>query len=228
MKKQKIKTVCLVDGYNLYHSVSNTIKSAYKGDKLVGNHLKWLDLHKLSQHFLSPQDELVEVYYFTAYYDEKVGGQSTNNQARLKRHQTYVSFLQEKGVKPIFGKFKKVTRTCKKCRKKYDAYEEKETDVNLSVKAVELLRDNEIDKLMIISADSDFMQPAKLWRKSPNKKIKFIVPHGLKSVTKDIQNNFSFSQIKVKHLKDSLLGNKIIDSQRNLLHRPNVYLPPEA
>lgn len=131
-------------------------------------------------------------------------------------------------MEPIFGKFKKVTRTCKKCREKYDAYEEKETDVNLSVKAVELLRDNKIDKLMIISADSDFIQPAKLWRKAVNKQIKFIIPHNLKHVTKDIQNNFSFSQIKIKHLRDSLLDYKISDSQGDLLHCPSAYLPPKT
>ena len=75
-----------IDGFNLYHALD--ANPAY-------HKFKWLNLEKFSRCFIAPKDNIIDVFYFTAYI--------TWNPQKLARHQIYVKALQLVRVKPIFG-----------------------------------------------------------------------------------------------------------------------------
>ncbi|MGE4446236.1 MAG: hypothetical protein AB7C92_06235 [Synergistaceae bacterium] len=54
------KSAFFIDGFNLYHSLDNT-RPYHK--------YKWLNLWKLSELLLLPNEKLQDVYYFSAYTD---------------------------------------------------------------------------------------------------------------------------------------------------------------
>ena len=92
------RIISFIDGYNLYHAVKRMKK----------NHLKWVDLWKLSECFIAKKtDRLEDVYYFSAYA-HWLGGPMT-------RHRAYVAALRAQGVTAILGKFKDKDRKCPKC-----------------------------------------------------------------------------------------------------------------
>lgn len=211
------KVAVLIDGFNLYHSIKRLQRSLESSEKISFNHLKWVNLHKLSSLFLKKDEQLLDVYYFTAYAyfsDSKTDTPSV-------RHNTYANFLQASNVKTILGRFKKTTKKCRQCGKHYTTYEEKETDVNISVTAMQLLCDEEVDKLIILSADSDLIPPAKKWLKK-GKEISFLIPPSYRYITQEIRKSFSYNQIKRKHLESSLLPESI-EFNSKTIYMPDNY-----
>lgn len=95
---------------------------------LKDNSLKWLDLGKMCSLFLKNEDVLKEVYYFTAYTD-------FDYNKKLK-HQSYIEALKTSNVEAILGKFKKKYPSVK-CSQTYLTYEEKESDVNITIQMLE-------------------------------------------------------------------------------------------
>jgi hypothetical protein len=61
------------------------------------NHCKWLDVEKLINKLLQPNQKLVEIKYFTS--------RVTNNPDKQKRQSTYIDALETIGVKIIYGKY---------------------------------------------------------------------------------------------------------------------------
>ncbi|MFC1522740.1 NYN domain-containing protein [Elusimicrobiota bacterium] len=106
-----------VDGFNLYHALDG--KDIYRK-------YKWLNLKKLAHCFASQHDQIVKVFYFTAY--------ATWAPEKVKRHQIYVKALQSVGAEVILGKFKYKERLCRNCKTRYPTFEEKETDVHIATK----------------------------------------------------------------------------------------------
>lgn len=92
-----------IDGFNLYHSLCEL---NYK--KCHGNANKWLNLRKLCETFLEKDDELKDVYYFSALPNH-LGIE------KLNRHTLYTRALQSVNVKTVLGKFKKKEPMCKMC-----------------------------------------------------------------------------------------------------------------
>jgi len=111
------RVISFIDGFNLYHAIDN----------LNEPHLKWLDLRKLSQEFLHPQEkELVQVLNFSTIATHR-------NQAAQIRQRTYLQALKVRSVTTILGQFKKKERNCSKCLSRHLGHEEKETDVNIAL-----------------------------------------------------------------------------------------------
>lgn len=219
------KIAVLVDGFNLYHAIKAFQRKIEKTERKPYNHynyLKWLNLRKLASLFIQKNEELYDIYYFTAYAHWLKDDSKSNS---LSRHQDYVKFLESLGIKIVLGKFKKTTKKCRKCEEKYNTYEEKETDVNISVISMVLLCEDKIDKIMIVSADSDLIPPAKQWQQQ-GKEVSFLVPPVLKSVTKDIKQKFHYQLIKKRHIVNSLLPESIKYDGKTVI-RPSEYNPPE-
>jgi uncharacterized LabA/DUF88 family protein len=212
------KVVVLIDGFNFYHSIRRLQKSLESSRKTSFNYLKWVDLHKLSSLFIRKNEKLIDVYYFTAYAHWLKDNKASSP---LVRHKIYTKFLQSKGINVILGKFKQTTKKCHQCKKHYNTYEEKETDVNISVIAMQLLAEKEIDKLIILSADSDLIPPARKWQEQ-NQEVSFLIPPSYKTVVQEIKHNFPYQFIKEKHLQSSLLPESIeLNSQ--LIYMPDNY-----
>ncbi len=142
------RVIFLIDGFNLYHAIK-TLRS---------NHLKWLDLSTLCQNFApSPHFSIEDIYYFSA--------KATWLPDAFLRHKIYLTALESTGVIPVLGKFKEKDRDCNNCNSSWKAHEEKETDVNIALHILDLAYQDNFDRAVIISADSDFSPALRLAKK---------------------------------------------------------------
>src|SRR5262245_43834608 len=93
------RVVAFIDGFNLYHAVSDLNQA----------HLKWVHLPALCREFIQPPTfRLEEVVYFTAY--------ATWRKGSFARHREYVAALKAVGVRVVLGAFKEKDRGCHKCK----------------------------------------------------------------------------------------------------------------
>jgi uncharacterized LabA/DUF88 family protein len=142
------RTTFLVDGFNIYHSV----KAASRD--LGGASTKWLDLRAFLSSYLAAignNAQLREIYYFTAlglHMDARKPGTTT-------RHKVYMECLTATGVRIELGRFKRKDVWCQVCRGMTVHYEEKETDVAIATKLLELFHDDACDVAVIVTGDTD-------------------------------------------------------------------------
>ena len=136
--KPKIRIACFIDGFNLYHAINN----------IGRNELKWLDLWKLMECFVNPHiHEIIAVYYFSAFAEWLPDA--------FARHRAYVAALEQRGVKPVMGRFKRKDMSCKGCGRTWIAHEEKESDVNIAIWMVREAFNSNYDEAFLVSQDSD-------------------------------------------------------------------------
>ena len=199
------KVVFLIDGFNLYHSLTNRFKK-----------YKWLDLNKLCTMFLLPQEKLIQIYYFSAI--------CTWNNDKAKRHKVYIRALENTGIKAVLGKFKKVKRSCRLCNRQYETYEEKRTDVSIGIKLLSLAYQDAFDKAYIVSADSDLV-PAieEVNTLFPPKKIVPVFPYGKRSLELTSLCKES-RKIKEKQLKSSLFARQIHLADNSVITCPAEWI----
>jgi uncharacterized LabA/DUF88 family protein len=136
------RVAAYIDGFNLYFGIREE-----------GRRHLWLDLEGLVQNLLKPHQQLVAVRYFTA--------RVRNDPPAEQRQQTYLNALAAHSSMLDIrqGRFQQKSKTCHSCRSSWYEYEEKETDVSLSVSLLEDGVNKLFDTALIISADSD-MSPA--------------------------------------------------------------------
>jgi len=201
------RTAFFIDGFNLYHSLRE--QSKY-------HKFKWLDLNKLSKAFISSNDSLVDVFYFTAY--------AKWNPQKEAKHKIYINALRAVGVKPIFGAFRKKDVYCPRCRKTFQAREEKRTDVNIAIKLFETAMDDSWDKALIISGDSDLIPAIEAIKASfPAKQIGIIIPIGKRA--EELKNAAdSHIKMKEKHLQSCQFPDTINVSGFPVLIKPSTWV----
>ncbi len=170
----------LIDGFNLYHSVRVAAR------QLKVNSVKWLDISKLSSSYiylLGKDAVLEEIYYFSAlakHLDQYDPG-------KVKRHENYIRCLQATGIKIELASFKRKQILCPHCHQSITRYEEKETDVAISVKMLELFTLDMCDTVVLVTGDTDVVPAIHLAKKLfPQKTIGCAFPHSRK--------NFKISQ----------------------------------
>ncbi len=120
------RVIVYVDGFNLYFGM------------IEGGHgdCKWLDIMKLAKMCLKPNQELIDVKFFTSTI--------TNNPGKEKRQRTYIDALVCKGVKIIRGKYERKEVVCEECSHSWFRTNEKMTDVNIATSS--LIMDASKDK----------------------------------------------------------------------------------
>ena len=186
-----------IDGLNLYHSLPKQYR--------------WLDLKKLCQAFITKSESLNHIYYFTAL--------ALWNEEKVKKHKKYIKALEASGIQVIYGNFKRVTRKCRNCHRRYQTFEEKETDVNMGLYLLNAAYQNQFDKFLLLTADSDLMPAIKTVKTHfPSKKSHVILPLNAKSV--DLKTNSDqTSQIKMLQLDLSLFPD-IVHLKNNTTSKP--------
>lgn len=194
------KATFFIDGFNLYHSLDN-LRDFRK--------YKWLNLWKFAESILLPNDNLLEVNYFTAYTDW--------NTDRMKRHQEYVFLNEHAGCNVTLGKFFRKDRTCmaecktpclggikRFCQKRYIAHEEKMTDVNIAVGIVRAAALKTCESIYLLSGDNDLLPALKTAMEiSPDTRIRVVLPTNSKAksiINFCINNGLKHIRIKEKHL----------------------------
>lgn len=144
-------TIFLVDGFNLYHSVKDLQQDS-------GVCTKWLNLRHLCISLLPLIDKhasLKQIYYFSAFATH------LNDPAVLLRHRNYVECLKSTGVIPIMSRFKPKTIKCPNCGQITVRHEEKETDVAIASKLLELLCLNACENVVLMTGDTDLVPAIK-------------------------------------------------------------------
>lgn len=138
----------LIDGFNLYHSARNASKD------LGGVSTKWLDIRSLCSEYiylLGKTAVLHEIYYFSAL----AAHLEASNPEVTKRHRDFIKCLQSTGVIAELNRFKRKSMRCPSCGHKYARYEEKETDVSIALKLLELFITDSSDTVILVTGDTD-------------------------------------------------------------------------
>lgn len=160
IRVQMDRVIAYVDGYNLYFGIRS------KGWR----DLYWLNIQRLIEQILKPNQQLMRVKYFTARVSDPID--------KKQRQATYLEAL---GTLPdfdiVYGKYQSQPTRCHFCGTRSRRHSEKMTDVNI---AVELLGDSyrdAFDTAILISGDSDLTPPIRALRQFfPNKRVVSIFP----------------------------------------------------
>lgn len=145
------RTAFVVDGFNLYHSVVDASESL---GFLEERGTKWLDIHGLCASYLSAIGggaELTGVHYFSALAHHL----EASKPDVVARHRHYIACLEGTGVTVELGHFKRKLVKCKHCNRKFTRWEEKETDVAIGAKLLELFFTNSADCVVLVTGDTD-------------------------------------------------------------------------
>lgn len=168
-----IRTSFLIDGFNLYHSV----KTATHDLGLNGSGTRWLDIHSMCQsylHLIDTTARLSEIYYFSALAKHL----EMKKPDVTVRHRTYIRCLEHTGVIVELHRFKKSLTFCQKCKQTFNRREEKETDVAMATRMLELLFLDKCDTIVLVTGDTDIVPAVKTAQNIfPKKEIIFMMPY---------------------------------------------------
>jgi uncharacterized LabA/DUF88 family protein len=148
---------CYIDGFNLYHAVN----------ELGRPMLKWTNLRAVAQSFCRPDDELVRVVFYTAI--------NRWNPEKRKRHLNFKTALEATGVEVRLSTFDKVDKYCKRHRRYCPFNEEKQTDVALSVDVLTDCYEDVVERIILVTADSDHLPTVRRIREKFPHKVVFLV-----------------------------------------------------
>jgi uncharacterized LabA/DUF88 family protein len=169
----------LIDGFNLYHSTKTA------GDH-TGSSTKWLDIRAMCSSYLSAISR--DAYLHSAYYFSALATHlEAIDPGKVQRHRDFIECLEDTGVVVQLGKFKRKrdfscpncgNNRCGHCGARHKQREEKETDVAIAAKMLELLFTNACDTLVIVTGDTD-LAPAfhTAKRLFPGAEIRFALPY---------------------------------------------------
>lgn len=139
----------LVDGLNFYHSLV-AIENVSKA------RVRWLDLHKLCASYLhavrsavGQRVALARVDYFSAV--------PTHDSGKEQRQAAYVTALRHSGVNVTLSRFKQKDVICPRCGSRFTRHEEKETDVAIAMRMMEIAARGECEVVVLVSGDTDLM-----------------------------------------------------------------------
>ena len=171
------RTSFLIDGFNLYHSV----KQAATDLGLGGAGTRWLDLRRLCSsylHLVSPDAALAEIHYFTALATHL---EPANPNVTL-RHRDYIRCLEATDVLPVVSRFKEKRLHCPHCNSLILRHEEKETDVAIALRLIELLHSNRCDTIVVMTGDTDIAPAVRMAQHLyPGKRLMFSFPYRRKN-----------------------------------------------
>ena len=164
----------LVDGFNLYHSVR-------EAGKVLNTSTKWLDIKTLCSSYLhiiggivGDKTKLKNIYYFSALA-KHIEAKDPDVTAR---HKSFLKCLRDTGVFVELSRFKPKTIKCPFCGKLFVKYEEKETDVAIAIKLLDILLSDECNTTVLLTGDTDIAPAVKTAnRLFPKKRILFAFPY---------------------------------------------------
>lgn len=203
------RIVFLIDGFNIYHSTLDLKRH-------TGYCTKWLDLASLckSYVYLFGKDAHAQaIHYFSAIPHYL----SAENPGKIQRHQEYITCLKSSGINVELGRFKAKYVYCDKCKSMVLKHEEKETDVTIAIKVVEIFMKEECDTAVIVSGDTD-LSPAirKCKALFPQKKILFCFPYARKNKELATLAPGSFSINKKQYIKHQFPNPVILTDGRKI------------
>ena len=206
MEQNKNRVVVYIDGFNLYFGMMDA----------GFNHCKWLNVEKLVRSYLTANQELIEIKYFTS--------RITNNPQKQKRQTTYLEAIETTEVKIIYGLYKAKLIECENCGHNWNISNEKMTDVNIATHIIIDAFHDKYDTAILISGDSDLVPPIKAVHQNfPNKVVSVFFPPNRHNNT--VAGAAKGSQIiGRKKLSDSQFEENVKKRDGFILHKPTDWL----
>lgn len=187
----KKRVIVYVDGFNFYYGLKNPKWKKYY----------WLDIVKLFESFIRPDQELVSVKYFSAI---PIGA----NKAKRQN-----AFFQANRENPkfelILGKYLAKKITCNNCNTDINSYEEKESDVRFATQIVADAFQKKCDISIIVSADSDMIPAFELVSGTKHHVYIYFPPNQYSNSLSKIGNKPVLMQQYEKRFKKALLPETI-------------------
>ena len=209
MAATKPRTSVYIDAFNLYFGA------------LKGTPFRWLDLEALCRVYL-PRNDIVSIKYFTA----NVSARESDPQQPI-RQQAYLRAISTlPTVSVVYGHYLSHVVSARLANPptsgspyvKIIKTEEKGSDVNL---ATHLLHDahlNRFDIAVVVSNDSDLLEPIRLVRQELKKTVGVLNPH--KNPSRAIQPHVDFYKpIRQGALQQCQLPEMLTDS-RGTIRKP--------
>ena len=152
-----------IDGLNLYYALRS------KGWR----RFYWLNLWRLSENLLRPEQQLTQVKYFTSPFSH-----DKENPGQPERQAAYLQALATLPNLSIhYGYHIPKTRVCKQCGAISQTHEEKMTDVNIAAAFLCDAQDDVFDTAILITGDSDQSGPICVVKsRHPNKRVLVAFP----------------------------------------------------
>ena len=209
----------LVDGFNVYHSLDQLQKAA-------GASVKWLDLRKLCAAYLQvvrqhagERTELAAVHYFSARPDFLLHRKPDT----VARFDLYMSALRASGVHVNLSQFKRKDVTCALCGRSFVRHEEKETDVALAMKLIEVFATGECDTAVLVTGDTDLIPPIRaVNRILPRSRIGVAFPVFRHNVELERAAHYSF-KISQKHVQHAQFPADFVLTDGTILSKPRTW-----
>jgi uncharacterized LabA/DUF88 family protein len=207
-----MKTIVYIDGFNLYFGA------------LKATPYRWLDLTKLCK-ILLPKNEILEIKYFTALVKPR-----PHDAQQPIRQQTYLRALKTiENLSIIYGHFlshevmmPKAGTTGKKPEYvKVIKTEEKGSDVNIATHLLNDAYHNQYDVAVIVSNDSDLIEPIKIVIGELMKGVGIINPHKHPSRTL-LEHATFFKSIRTSALVKSQFPSTLTD-EHGEFHKPQSW-----
>jgi len=178
------RTVFLVDGFNVYHSLRES-------ERIVGRPLDQLDVVGLCRSFLHTipgQAQAVGVLYFSALAHHR----EAEHPGAIAHQVAYFSALEASGASVHLGQFKARTLRCPLCGRKYVRWEEKETDVAIGTRLLELLARDRCDTAVLVTGDTDLVPAVRAERHlHPDRRLGVIQPY--RRVNRELSQSADFA-----------------------------------
>lgn len=203
------RAIAYVDGFNLYFGLRASHRRRYY----------WLDLPALADTFVSANQSVVHVHYFTARI--RANG---FNQADVARQSTYLDALSTSArLTRHEGHFLIKQARCRTCGSTWPTYEEKMSDVNLAVQLLLDAVDDRFDTAFVVSGDSDLATPvSQVLSRFPSKRVIIAFPPKRQSAELKRIASGSFS-IGADKLRKCLLPDPVLTSTGVELRRPPTW-----
>jgi uncharacterized LabA/DUF88 family protein len=216
MDRPPRKVSFIVDGFNLYFSLREM-------EGLSKKPSKWLDLRRLCESYLfaigrhvGTRTELADIHYFSAYATHA----TVRDKGIVDRHRIYVEALEGTGVRVTMSRFKYRDARCPHCKTVYKRSEEKETDVAMAVKLLEVFARSEASIAVLITGDTD-LRPAitTARRLFPQNTIGIITPFLRHTTVMQERGDFHF-KVSQKLVQSSQFPNPVRLADGQVLLKP--------
>ncbi|MEI9412013.1 NYN domain-containing protein [Mesorhizobium salmacidum] len=206
-----LRSAVYIDGFNLYHAVDN----------LGVPHLKWVNYDALSKRIIRRDETLVRVVWCTAV--------NTKNVAKMLRWREFRNAQLSVGVVCAEGHFVEEPRRC------HDGHDylhptEKAGDVNLAIHLISDAHLDRFDVAYLVTADSDQVATAKMFRERfPDKQIISVAPPGRshsKEILPHVHDTRSIERATIEACQFE--GAVIVVNGERVAKRPPQYAPLEV
>ncbi len=200
------KVVAYIDGFNLYFGIK-TLKS---------KSLYWLNIQKMVQYLLKPNQEIIHTHYFTSRIKFPID--------KAKRQSTFIDALETLDNFSLhYGKYQKSSHSCRVCHSTYPVFNEKMTDINIAVEMMKDAHEDKFDKALLITADSDLVGLVRsIHQLYPKKKVVVLFPPNRRSFhLKEVASGYF--EIRKSILKKSIFPNQVKCKSGYVLKRPKKW-----